>query len=594
VSTKRSHEERLEAYETAKSIGNYLGLYFERGQGVRLGDSCVVSLKDHEVAAVVRGHVKVLTNRDAGQVLLDYIDPQMVVNLNVFHGPGIPDPCVVAQKIYSAIEDYITIEIPRLTAAEDEKLEHMTDYAMKLQVSTRGGKGLVWDLISGRVEPIEERQRGGNFVQVLAKLSRDKYGIILPIATAVEEALIESGLELGKVKKISHMVAKQTEKQEGGGSIPIPWKRFKGANFQLMKESQNQLLMKLAERFGSVEDLEDFVESFSTKLFKRTTPKPKGKELEERIQELKEMGLVKDSWFGPVLTKEGKEVREYLINHKCELEAEMRRKIRKSPGRPGSFQKSGSSQQKMSPVEYTNRNKTIRLSSGSWSGDLAVPETVIHAKKKSLMKKERRLRITKDDLYIYRKRSYVPVDICLLIDASGSMVGEKWEAACFLAEHLLLTGKEKVAVVTFQEMRSQVVVPFTRSQQDLIRGLKRIRPVGMTPLADGIITAVDLILSSRPHNPTLVLITDGLPNYPLWSFDAAKDALEAAARIPKKKIRLICIGVEANRGFLEKLADVAQGKLFVVDDLNSANLINIVKHEKRSMNLADRSFAGAH
>ena len=108
--------------------------------------------------------------------------------------------------------------------------------------------------------------------------------------------------------------------------------------------------------------------------------------------------MVKDSWFGPVLTKDWKEVREYLINHKCELEAEMRRKIRKSPGRPGSFQKSGSSPQKMSPVEYTNRNKTIRLTSGSWTGDLAVPETIIQAKKQCLLRKERRLRISKEDL----------------------------------------------------------------------------------------------------------------------------------------------------------------------------------------------------
>ena len=133
----------------------------------------------------------------------------------------------------------------------------------------------------------------------------------------------------------------------------------------------------------------------------------------------------------------------------------------------------------MSPIQYTNRNKTIRLNSGFWR-DLAVGDGN-PGEENCLMRKERRLRISKDDLYIYRKRSYVPVDICLLIDASGSMVGEKWEAACFLAEHLLLTGKEKVAVVTFQEMRSQVVVPFTRNQQDLIRGLNRIRPVGMTP-----------------------------------------------------------------------------------------------------------------
>jgi len=589
----RSHEERQDAYNTAKSIGNYLHLYFEKGEGVRLGESCVVSLKAHEVATVLKGHVKILTNQDAGQTMLDYIDPEMVVNLNVFHKPGVLDPCAVAIKVWSAIEDYITIEIPRLTAADDEKLEHMTDYAMKLQISTRGGKGLVWDLVSGKVEPIEASQRGGNFVQVLGKLSSDKYGIILPIAEAVEAAILEAGLELGKVKRISHIMAKTKEKQEMTASIPIPWRRFKNANYQLMKENQSQLVMKLAEKFGSIEDLEDFVETFSTKLFKRTAQydqKRKWGNLEERTQQLKELGLIKNTLLGPVLTKDGKEMQQYLIKHKCELEAEMRRKIRQSPGRSGSFHKTGSSSQKMSSLEFTNRNKTIRLNTRSWTGDLAVPDTVIQAKKTSLIRNER-LKITKEDLFIYRKRSYVPVDICLLIDASGSMSGEKRQAACYLAEHLLLTGKEKVAVVTFQEMRAQVVVPFTRRQQDLIRGLNRIRPGGMTPLADGIVTAVDLILSSRTHNPTLVLITDGLPNYPLWSFDSEKDALEAAARIAKNKIRLLCIGVEANRRFLEKLAEVGQGKLFVVDDLNRSNLINIVKHEKRLMNLSEKTSA---
>ena len=118
MTTGRSHEERLEAYETAKSIGNYLGLYFDRGQGVRLGESCVVSLKDHEVAAVVRGHVKVLTNRMPARfswiilirrwwLTADSTDPASRIRVRW-------------RKIYSAIEGYITIEIPRLTAAEDE------------------------------------------------------------------------------------------------------------------------------------------------------------------------------------------------------------------------------------------------------------------------------------------------------------------------------------------------------------------------------------------------------------------------------------------------------------------------------------------
>ncbi|HBQ26098.1 MAG TPA: magnesium chelatase, partial [Syntrophomonas sp.] len=62
-----------------------------------------------------------------------------------------------------------------------------------------------------------------------------------------------------------------------------------------------------------------------------------------------------------------------------------------------------------------------------------------------------------------------------------------------------------------------------------------------------------LIKDNRVKNPLLVLITDGIPNTPLWTLDAKADALEAATHIKENKIRLICIGVESNRNFLEKL-----------------------------------------
>jgi len=587
----RNIEERRDAHNTAKSVGNYLKIYFEKSEGVRLGESCVASLRVHEVGKL-KGHVKIFSNQDAGQIILDYIDPGKIVNLNVFHKPGIIDPRLVARKIWAAVEDYMTIEIPRLTAAEDEKLECLIDHTIKIMVSTRGGKGVVADLVEGReVEPIQMEERGRNYVQILGKLTSDKYGIILPIVEAVEDAIAEAGLELGKVKRITSSTAqiKEQADQSQGVSIPIPWKKFKSANFQMMKENQNQLMMKLAEKFGSINDLEDYVDTLSTKIFKRTSQydkKRKWGNVDEKTEQLKEMGLVKDSFFGPVLTQEGKEMQEYLAKHKCELEAEMRRKIRQTPGQAAWVSKLGSVSQKVSRLEFTNRNKAMRINSSSWTGDLAVPETVVQAIKSSLLRNDRRLTVDKGDLMIYSKRSYVPIDICLLIDASGSMVGEKMKAACYLAEHLLLSGKDKVAVVTFQEMRANVAVPFTRRQRDLIRGLNRIIPGGMTPLADGIVTAVDLIASARVKNPTLVLITDGTPNYPLWSFDSHKDALEAAAMIPNNKIKLICIGVEGNQNFLEKLTGMAMGKLFVVDDLNRNNLINIVKHEKNLMGLS--------
>jgi magnesium chelatase subunit D len=212
-----------------------------------------------------------------------------------------------------------------------------------------------------------------------------------------------------------------------------------------------------------------------------------------------------------------------------------------------------------------------------------VPETVVQAKKNSFLRGDSHLTIKKEDLHYYDKKTYIPVDVCFLIDASGSMAGDKRQAACFLAEHLLLSGKEKVAVVIFQERSSQVVVPFTRKQSVLKKGLAMINPAGLTPLASGIMTAIEHIQNSRVKNPLLVLITDGIPNTPLWTMDAKADALEAAAKIEEAKINFICIGIEANRQYLEKLAERAKGVLYVVDDLNRDNLINIVRSEKKQL-----------
>ncbi|MGE5422423.1 MAG: vWA domain-containing protein [Ignavibacteriales bacterium] len=579
--------DRREAYEAAKAIGNFLNLYFSKEQGVRLGESCVASLKAHGQGAGLKGHIKVLINRDAGQYYLDYIDPGMVVNLNVCHKSGVVDPRKAALKIWAALEEYAVMDVPRLSAAEDERQDWVSGFAMKVYVTTRGGKGTVYDLIYNNVDPIEHEDAGMNYVRVLCKFDSDRYGLILPIAQAVEDLIIEQGLELGKVKRISHNRAK--EAKESGASITLPWRKFKNANYELMKENQSQLIRKLAEKFGTVEELEDFLESHTTNLLKRMNQmeqKRKWGDLAEHVEDFKEAGLIKDTMLGPVLTRDGKEMKEFIMKNKCELEAEMRRNIRHAPGTGGRYRTVGSNSRKMSSIEFTNRNKTMRLSSSQWGGDLAVPETIIHAKKAALLRNNAPLTVKKEDLYIYGKRSYVPLDMCILIDASASMAGEKRQAACFLAEHMLLTGREKVAVVTFQEQKAHVVVPFTRNQKDLSHGLSNIVPGGMTPLASGIVTSVELIKSSRVHNPTLILITDGIPNYPLWSFDAEKDAMEAAQQIPSNKIRLLCIGVESNREYLEQLVEIAQGRLFIVDDLDRSNLINIVRSEKRLANLS--------
>jgi len=574
---------RKEVFDTSSVIGNYLRIYFGQEQGVRLGESGVVSLKEHQVVPGRKGQVRILTNRDAGQCFLDYIDPGRVVHLSVFHQRGSICPKEVAKRIFWSIEEYIQQESPSLSFVESDRARKAVDLALKIQVVTCEGKGLVYDLFQGHVEPLEPGEQVLNHVRVLIKVDSNGYDIILPIAAAVEEAIIASGLELSKVRKIIHTKAKEQEKRLSN-YVMFPWRHLKNVNHFTLRENQNQLVMRLADRFGSIEEVEELLASYTPSVFHRMSKEQQHKKwgnMEEHLQQLEELGIVKTTIFGTYLTRDGKELKDFINHHKCELEAEIRRSIRRKPRKSGKIRRLGENTDKPTTVQYVNYNKVKRQNDDTWSGNLAIPQTVLQARKSSLLRGENRLIIQKEDLYQYQKRHYIPMDVCLLIDASGSMAGEKRQAACYLAQHLLLSGREKVAVVTFQEMKAQLAVPFTKNQKVLSRGLSNIRPGGLTPLADGIVTSIEVIESTRVSNPVLILITDGMPNFPLWSFDAKKDALEAAYKIAEAKIRFICIGVESNKEYLKKLARNGKGKLYIVDDLNKSNLVDIMAYEKR-------------
>lgn len=76
-----------------------------------------------------------------------------------------------------------------------------------------------------------------------------------------------------------------------------------------------------------------------------------------------------------------------------------------------------------------------------------------------------------------------------------------------------------------------------------------------------------------------MLITDGIPNYPLWTTDAQADALKAAEMIAENKIRLVCIGVLPNESFLKELAKIGKGNLYIVDELDKNSLLDVVTQE---------------
>jgi len=574
----------------ATSVANYLSLYLGQDQGVRLGESVVVSTKAHAhmPKKKIKGQIEILLNCDAGKTYLNCMDPDQIIHIDVYHLDGEVDPREVARAIFWAIDEYCIDEDPQLQYADDVRFKYVSAYAEKIQITTNLGKGLIYDLFQDELQPYTDGEEGHDHVHILARLNREEYPLIYIIAATVEEVILRSGVKLAQVRNITH--GKQKKLQDDFGKyIKLPWKKFKGqeASFMSPDENVNQLVLKLAEKFGGVEEIEEWMECFSTNIFKRKGAefqKKKWGDVDHYLKQLEEMGLMQKTPLGRILTKQGLAIQDYVIKHRIELETEIRRNIRKVPGGGKTrFRKMGQSKQKTTNMEYIDYNRTINKGDTTWTGNLAVPETVIQAKKNGFLRGDKHFSIKKEDLHFYDKKSYTPIDICLLMDASGSMAGDKRQAASYLAQHLLLTGKERVAVVTFQERSSLVVAPFTRSLSVLDKGLATINPGGMTPMAHGIMTALDLIKKSRVRNPLLVMITDGIPNAPLWTLDAQGDALAAAANLPDQKIHFICIGMESNASFMEKLSKAGEGALYLVDDLNKENLINLVRYEKKTI-----------
>src|SRR5690554_6191203 len=112
----------------AASVSNYLNLYLGQNQGVRLGESSVVSRKVHARMPEkrVKGQIKVLVNRDAGKTYLNYVEADQIVHIDVYHQAGNVDPQDVAKSVFWAIDNFYIEREPQLRYAEEERFKLVT------------------------------------------------------------------------------------------------------------------------------------------------------------------------------------------------------------------------------------------------------------------------------------------------------------------------------------------------------------------------------------------------------------------------------------------------------------------------------------
>ncbi len=364
-----------------------------------------------------------------------------------------------------------------------------------------------------------------------------------------------------------------------------------GTQSDQIREQRLQTALDLSRRLGSPEEVKRVLEELSREQGWTALYSNGGNQAPFVMRQLEESGLLRKEVRGMRLTDEGREMLAYLHGHLKDVKLRFRKLIRRIPG--GS---SGPSRRRLpgrgapSPdVRYGLIRGTAPAQPGAWLNDLAVPETVASAVRRSHLERiqrggsQRQLTLGRGDLHVHLRASEQVLHICLLIDASASMAGRRILAAKHLARHLLVSTRDKIAVIGFQERDVRVFVPFTRDYALVEDGLSRIQPMGLTPLAHGLTQSMELIRSSRVRRPLLLLITDGIPTVPKWTIDPLADALEAARQVKEGRIPFGCIGLQPSRRYLDQLTREAGGSLHVVDELSEESLVRIAHTERQKL-----------
>lgn len=576
---------KTNAREQRLALEEYLKEYLDQDRGVRLGETTVISHKVHANDNYAPGIIRIYKEKDAGQYYLRLPEEKQILHVDVFHEPASLDPVYVAQPIRDAFKTYVKRLADEQPGEVDEEqwTQLFISLAKGIYLQTSGGKGSVYDLSVRKGELIAKKaQIPVSHVHVLAEIPPQYYDCLIFMVDAIEKAIQNHGYEIRRVEKIIHCKAEESASPGLGIGISLPGLNLPEAKEEVNKQNRFQIILDLTAAFGSLEEAARFLEALTptgNMQLPGFAKKHTDDDLKQTLLDLQNSDLIKQGRFFTTMTKEGKELLRFMRSHQQELEAQVRKSIRHSKIVRRNYKTYHHSLLKSKKCLLSDEKKVLNLRDNAWYGSIAIPETVVHSAARSYLEGVRPLRIKKEDLHQYGQKSFAPIDTLLAIDCSGSMVGEKIRAVSYLAEHFLLTSREKIGVVTFQERSAQVAVPFTKNYRKLEQGLMAIRPAGITPLAHGIVESVNLVQKKRARNPLMILITDGVPNFPLWTTDAQADGLTAAKKIAEAKICLVCIGVLPNENYMQELALAGQGNLYVVEELNRDSLVDVVTTE---------------
>lgn len=538
-----------------------------RHRGVRLGESTVVSRKLHTINSLAPEEVRILQDADAGQVFYGRKRPNEVYHLDIFHALGAVEHTRVAGAIQQAVQMYNThMAVNRACNAQRQEAAACADY-IDIQTGTGGGR-VTGTLRYGRKASL--RQAHLNHVHIAVALSPCHTACLFYLVWAVEREVLAAGYALRRNERLVFA--------SGGGNL-LDLSPYMDNNDSFLKTPteqaspdkvrQSTLLQHCGEMAEECDSIQTITQTLDRVQEGTTVEKLRDMLVQagadgKIVDQLLHYGYIKNDKKA-ILTTTGQALRHFLHTHAAEIAAYLRQRLRSYvPGPREAWRR----RPRTTAPGLRGPVASLRVCQQRGNtGALDVAATVMAAAGRMIVEQKARLAISAADLRYTQRRKYLPWEFCLLVDASASMAGSRIQAAKYLARHLLVSTQDRVAVVVFQETAARITVPFTRDYELAVSGLAGVNAFGATPLARGLDTAADYLRQSRVKNRVLLLITDGVPTVAAESRDALADAVAAATRLRRERVRLICIGLRPQQNYLQRIARAAGGEVYILDEL---------------------------
>ena len=185
--------------------------------------------------------------------------------------------------------------------------------------------------------------------------------------------------------------------------------------------------------------------------------------------------------------------------------------------------------------------------------------------------------------------------ILFCVDASGSMAARKRMTQVKTAILSLLLDayrrRDKVGLVTFRGQGAEVALPPTHSVDIAAARLEELPAGGRTPLAEGLVTAAEVLLRERTRDPRLrpllVLVTDGRAT---GGNDAVTRSQQAAAYVAGLGVATVVIDSESGPmrlGLAARIAEILAAEHLSVGDVSAETLTTTVgAHTSNSRKVA--------